>query len=209
MPPLKRFLFLFFAFSIENDLNLSSDGCTVQPKIRMRQHLFLVAIALMCGCTPSGVQPCVVSREAIPETWQPVGSIHHRVSQNEWTAGESADAARAVREGLDELTAFFSTHPAAVESLGSDAVESVLDTAYSASNMPDLQDRARTEARYLLAQLVAPMLKRNPGSVRCNEFQYLLSLTIYTHQLRLDGEALMAALTNASFHNCGSLDRAH
>jgi hypothetical protein len=174
----------------------------------MRRALSVILITFVCGCKSADPPLCVHDPELMPESWRPAGNVHESLNQSAWTAAESEDAAHAVREGLKELTEFFASRPEAIKTLGSDAVESLLDAGYSASNMPDVQSAARTEARRVLLQLTAPLVKREPGSVRCDEFRDLLSLTIYAHQLQAEGERAMAALTNAGIHACGSLDKA-
>jgi hypothetical protein len=154
---------------------------------------------------------CVIAPAAMPESWRPFGEVHKSLSAAPWSAEEMKDAAYAVRRGLDELSDFFASRPAAVLSLADDAVEPFVDASYAAANMPVLQTAARAQARTILRPLLAPYLGRRTNSATCDEFSSLLTLTIYSHGLlpaKDKRTAVMVALTNAAFHVCGSLPAA-
>ena len=144
-------------------------------------------------------------------SWLPSGKTHDLLSQASWSAAEEEDAARAVRQGLDELIAFFEARPARVHELEENAVQCFLDISYAASNMPALQARARTAAHRVLTELLAPYLKRNPASVTCDEYSTLLEFTVYAHGIYPagdEGTATMVRLANAAADDCGALQAA-
>jgi hypothetical protein len=147
----------------------------------------------------------------MPESWRPAGEVQKSLSRASWSAGEAKNAEHAVRRGLDELSEFFSNQPTAVETLGADAVESLIDGSYAAANTPTLKIAARDQARRVLTQLLAPYVGRRPDSATCKDFSSLLTLTILAHAL-LQAEDVrmltMVALTNAAYHACGSLEAA-
>ena len=75
--------------------------------------------------------------------------------------------------------------------------------------MPALQIAARDQARRVLTLLLAPYLGRS--SATCNEFSYLVTLTIYSQALLPSGDVrtpLMVALTNVAYQACGSFPAA-
>ena len=173
------------------------------------------AILFLLLTHPSGAKTaeplCVLSPAVMPESWRPFGHVHKSLSAAPWSAGETKDAAYAVRRGLDELNDFFSSRPAAVLSLAADAVEPLVDASYAAGNMPALRIAARRDARTILAPLLSRYLGRPTGSASCNEFSSLLALTIYSHALlpaKDKRTAVMVALTNTAFHACRSLPAA-
>ena len=179
------------------------------------RHIHRMAVAcaavvlLTCACAARRPEPlCVLAPAAMPESWRPAGEVQKSLSAAPWSAGEAKDAEFAVMRGLDELTDFFPSRPAAVAALGDDAIESFIDSAYAASNMPTLRLAARDQARRVLAQLMAPYLGRGSDSATCTEYSPLLSLTIYAQALLQADDVrmpAMVALTNAAYRACGSL----
>lgn len=169
----------------------------------------ILFLLLTHGSGSKSAEPlCALAPAVMPESWRPFGQVHESLSAAPWSAQETNDAAYAVRMGLDELSDFFSSRPAAVLSLADDAVEPFVDASYAAANMPALQIAARDQARTILIPLLAPYLGPATESATCDEFSSLLSLTIYSHALLPgnDGRTrLMVGLTNAAFHACGSL----
>ena len=169
----------------------------------------ILLLLLICGCVTEHPDPlCVLAPAAMPESWRPAGEVQKSLSAAPWSAGEAKDAEFAVMRGLDELTDFFPSRPAAVAALGDDAIESFIDSAYAASNMPTLRLAARDQARRVLAQLMAPYLGRGSDSATCTEYSPLLSLTIYAQALLQADDVrmpAMVALTNAAYRACGSL----
>jgi hypothetical protein len=144
----------------------------------------------------------------MPETWRPFGEVQKSLSDARWSAEEAKDAEYAVRTGLNELTGFFSSHPASIRSLVDDAVEPFLDASYAAANTPALQKAARRKAQRILSVLLVPYLGRRSNTANCDEFSSLLDLTIYSHAVlaRTDSRLqFMVSLTNAAFRACGSL----
>ena len=169
----------------------------------------ILSLLLICGCVTERPEPlCVLAPAAMPAGWRPVGVVEKSLSAAPWSAGEAKDAEFAVMRGLDELSDFFSSRPAAAAALGDDAVEAFIDGAYAASNMPALQLAARDRARRVLMQLMAPYLDRGSGPATCAEYSPLLSLTIYAQAL-LQADDIrmpaMVALTNAAYRACGSV----
>jgi len=183
-----------------------------------KAHIAVFVItAFVCGCgstrdaDPRSALPplCVLAPEKMPPNWRPSGKTHASLSQAEWSAAESQDAALAVQRGLSELSAFFREHPESIATLEDDAVESLIDASYAASNMPALQTEARAQARRALGKLLDPLMRREARSAGCPESQHLLVLTIYTDLLYpAESEELrhMVSLANGAFHNCGSLE---
>jgi len=175
------------------------------------RSVFLLLL-VTCGCAARNPEPlCVIAPAAMPESWRPSGNIQKHLSASPWSADEAEDARYAVRTGLDELSDFFSSRPAAVFALKDDAVEPLLDASYAAANMPALQIAARDQARRVLLLLLAPYLRRATDAATCREFSRLLDLAIYSHALLAGDDSrllLMVALTNSAYHSCGSLPAA-
>lgn len=147
----------------------------------------------------------------MPESWRPSGNVEKSLSAAPWSADEAEDAAYAVGTGLNELSDFFSSRPAAVLALRDDSVEALLDASYAAANMPALQIAACDQARRALLLLLAPYLRRGTDAATCKKFSTLLDLAIYSHALLPPGDSrmpLMVALTNSAYHACGSLPAA-
>jgi hypothetical protein len=145
----------------------------------------------------------------MPESWRPMGKIHQSLGQQKWSDTEAQDAIAAVREGLNELGEYFTTHPDAIPVLKTNAVESLIDPSYAAGNMPELRAQARMQARRVLAVLIQPVLNLDPAAEPCEDLWYLLSLTAYAHTLYPAGSeetGRLINLTNASLHACGSLE---
>jgi hypothetical protein len=177
----------------------------------MRRSAILLLV-LVCGCGTKPSEPlCALDPASLPETWRPAGSVQASVSAAPWSADEGQDAAFAVKRGLDEMTAFFAEHPAAIEELKDDAVEPFIDVSYAASNTPELRREARDQASRILSRLLAPYLGRDPASATCADFSPLLDFTIYANALLELGDPrvpMMVTLTNAAFRSCGSLTAA-
>jgi hypothetical protein len=172
--------------------------------------IFLPLFVTDCATKPA--EPvCVLTPGAMPASWQPSEHVQQHLSDAPWSLRESEDAEHAVKAGFDELRQFFSDRTSAVSSLGTDAVESVIDSSYAASNMPALQTAARDLARQNLLQLLMPYLGRVFATGSCKEFPALLSFTIYAHALLPADDARtfkMVALANVAFGACGSLTAA-
>src|ERR1051326_4039412 len=144
---------------------------------------FLLFTAADCATKPTEALLCVLAPAAMPASWDPSDRVRQHLSDAPWSSAESGDAAYAVKTGFDELQRFFSDRPAAVSALGPDAVESVIDSSYAASNMPALASAARDLARRNLMQLLTPYLARESATASCKEFSPLLTLTIHSHAL--------------------------
>lgn len=176
--------------------------------MRMTAKVILVLL-VTSGCAAERPEPlCVLSPAMMPEGWRPSGAVQNSLSAEPWSIDETKDAEHAVMMGFDELREFFSDQPRAVPALGIDAVESVVDSSYSASNMPALQMEARELARQNLTHLIAPYLERGSGSATCKEVSTLLDLAILAHSLLPPEDAripAVIALTNSGFRSCGSI----
>ncbi len=177
----------------------------------MTAKLFLMLL-VTSGCAPERPEPlCVLSPDIMPESWRPSGAVQKSLSAEPWSNNETKDAEHAVIMGFDELRAFFSNRPTAVADLGIDAVEFVIDSSYSASNMPALQMEARELARQNLTKLIAPHLAHGSRLATCKEFSTLLDLAIQANALLPQEDAripAVVALTNASYRSCGSITMA-
>src|SRR5215469_1112135 len=181
----------------------------------MRFEIAAILMLLSCGCADTrfaaASEPlCVSDPSAMPESWRPSPSLKNVLNTSPWSANEGNDAVRAATKGLDELIGFFSTHPAEVAMLDDNAVESLVDASYAASDM-SFRQKARTGAREILLPLIAPYLDRTTEGRGCRQFYTLLSHTIYAHALLEPDDpriARMAAQTNAAYAACGSFDMA-
>ena len=156
---------------------------------------------------------CVLDLTHMPPNWRPGASAAKRaqLSQEPWNAAETADSARAVERGLDEMIAFFRGKPWRVLQLGDDAIESFLDVAHAAGQQPALQRRARAQAALMLELCARPWVKRDVKSIRATDFETLITLTIYAHQLLHDDSAVTKALAercNRALSSAGSLRQA-
>jgi hypothetical protein len=178
-------------------------------KICITIALLLVSSASLATAT----QPlCVNSLDAMPEAWRPTAKVQKRLSAVPWSAREAEDAKNALATGVDEMLEHFAEHPAAVTDLGDDAVEPLIDVTYSGGTGSSAVDRAaEAGARRNLEILIAPYLKRDPKTARCDEFANLLPLAVYAHRFHPAGNARTAkivAFTNAVYRKCGSFARA-
>jgi hypothetical protein len=175
--------------------------------IRAAGAILLLLATADCATTP--MEPaCVLALGDMPAGWRPMGPSPQGLNEAPWSTRESQDAKAAVLSGFDELQQYFSHHPDAVAALGTDAVESVIDASYAASNMPDLRRDARDLARKNLMPLLAAYLARPSATANCKEFSTLLALSIHANALLPAGAgeiARMVALTNAAYRSCGSL----
>lgn len=178
--------------------------------------LSLLLVSACHGTRPSSGNSlpdplCVLKEERLPKDWGPPGRVHEMLSQAEWSPAEARDAERAVQTGLDELNAFFAGRPAAVAALDTDTVESLIDPAYAANNMPKLRTAAFASARQALHTLMMPELNRDVATAGCKDAGRLLKFTAFAQQLEPTGSSLtskLTALTNASFRACGPLTAA-
>ncbi|HEY2379573.1 MAG TPA: hypothetical protein VGK48_00205 [Terriglobia bacterium] len=145
--------------------------------------------------------------DQLPETWGPPGRIHQTLSQAAWSPAEAADAEHAVRRGLDELAQFFDAHPDIAATLDTDTVESLIDPAYAAGNMPELRAEARAAATKALNSVAAPYLAGEPATASCDDAERLLKFSAFAQQLgpSTSRTAKMAAFTNSALRACGSL----
>ena len=172
----------------------------------------ILALLVTSGCAPAPREPlCVLSPAMMPESWWPSGAVQKGLSAGPWSIDETKDAEHAAVAGFAELREFFADRPRAVAALGSDAVESVIDSSYAASNMPALQTEARELARQNLIQLITPYLGRGTGAASCKEFSTLLDLAIKANALLPPEDVRIPALVglaNAGYRSCGSLTTA-
>ena len=151
---------------------------------------------------------CVTNPADMPKSWRPSDELKKTLNSAPWSAAEAEDANRAIRTGLDQMIRYYERHPSAVEILWDDAVQSVIEVTYSGSNRPEIQAIGREAARNNLARLVDPILRRDPQSITCDDYESTLPLTIYSHNLFGKGDAraaAMTAFTNAAYDQCGSL----
>src|SRR5579872_7469354 len=182
----------------------------------MRLEIAAVLLILGCGCADTNFSQasgpvCAGDPADMPESWRPPAKFKTVLNTSPWSAEEGRDAVRAAETGVDELSRFYSSRPAAVLALGDNAVESLLDASYAASNMPGLREQARTSAREVLAQLIMPYVARGAGPARCRQYSMVLTLTVYTHALFEPDDpriTRMVAQSNAAYAACGSFDAA-
>jgi hypothetical protein len=176
--------------------------------MRMTAKSILILL-MISGCAPERPEPlCVLAPDMMPEGWRPSDVVQRSLSAEPWSVNETKDAEYAAITGFDELKEFFSNRPTAVADLGIDAVESVIESSYSTSNMPALQMEARQLARQILTKLIAPYLGRDSGLATCKEFSTLIDLAIQADALLPQEDAripTLVGLTNASYRSCGSI----
>jgi hypothetical protein len=174
-----------------------------------------VAIMLLFsfGSPVAAAEPlCVISPDAMPESWRPSAKVHKGLSAEPWSAREAEDAKYALKTGVDEMLEHFAKRPAAVTKLWDNAVEALIDVTYSGgTGSPALDDAARSGAHRNLGILIAPYLERDPKSARCDEFEKLLPLAVYAHRFYPAQDARTAkivTLANSAYRRCRSLARA-
>ncbi len=192
---------------------------------RLRKSYPAVAIchaALMAAVAVNAqVPPCpqtlptaVLDVAQMPEKWRPLASsqIRARLSQMPWSPLETLAAERSVSHGFTEMRDFLNSDPKRVLRLKDNAIESVLDVSYAASNQPELQNQARAEAASLLEMCARPWLSRPLSSIHRRDFGNLIVLAVYAHQLLPAGSTVTEGLvdrSNRAFQlAAGSLRRA-
>lgn len=155
---------------------------------------------------------CLKDIEDLPKAWQPSGKQLARFGRNPWTAADQALANQSLVVALDEMIAYQAAHPRTIKALGTDSVESYIDFAFDASNMPKLRDRAVAVAIERLAVIAEPYNNSDAAGF-CVDAGNLLELLIYAHNLRdrtADGQKLNAlheTLTsrlNEAIRDCGT-----
>ncbi len=147
--------------------------------------------------------------EEMPESWRPFGAVQESLSRTPWTVSESKEAARAARAGLAELIAFFEANPKSVYELRLDPVECLIDAMYSASNMPEMMERAHEHALRNLTLLVNHALNRARGPVGCVAYTWLVALCNYGNTLYSENaleKQRIINLANAALMSCTEFD---
>jgi hypothetical protein len=172
----------------------------------------ILLLLLSTGSLAETSEPlCVLSSAAMPKSWRPSGEVQKDLSAAPWSVREAEDAVYAIKTGLDEMIDLYSRQPAAVAELWEDSVASLIEVTYAGANSPVIEDTARNAARRNLTTLIEPYLRRGSKKVSCDDYELLLPLTIYAHNLYEAKDArtgTMTALTNSAYHACGSLKKA-
>ena len=188
--------------------NLKRKGAVV------RKTCFTILILLSSSVSLAGVpEPvCVISPDAMPETWRPSGEVQQSLSSDRvWAVSEAEDAEYSIKSGLDEIIDLFARRPSAVPAIWEDSVGALVEVTYSSANNPAIDIAARDAARRNLTMLIAPYLERDPKSATCDEVELLLPLAIYAHKLYPAEDARTGAIvanSNFAFRACGSLQDA-
>jgi hypothetical protein len=154
---------------------------------------------------------CVLSPAAMPKSWRPFGEIQKGLSTEPWSVREAEDAVYAIKTGLDEMIDLYSREPVAIKELWEDAVASLIEVTYAGANRPDIERSARSAALRNLTTLIEPYLQPGAKEVSCDDYELLMPLTIYAHNLYDAKDArtgIMTSLSNTSYHACGSLKKA-
>lgn len=179
----------------------------------MRWIFAALMLLMTATSSPSGtpVLPCVMSPDAMPESWKPTSAQQKNLRTEPWSVSESAEATFAIRSGVDEMLNLFDKNPTAPKELWEDSVAALIEVTYSGTNAPELDTKARDGARRNLSTLMQPYLKRTPQSAVCDEYELMLPLAVYAHtRLQEDDHRIdkMAKLTNAAYKDCGTFTNA-
>jgi hypothetical protein len=172
--------------------------------------LLLMTTAASASASSQGV-PCIISPEAMPQSWQPTDQLRQSLSTEPWSESEAEEATFSIREGVDEMIGLYRERPKAAKELWEDSVASVLEVTYSSANTPELDTKARDAARRNLSTLIQPYLGRSNKSARCEEYELLLPLAVYAHSRYQENDARigkMIRLTNTAYRDCGSFKAA-
>jgi hypothetical protein len=154
---------------------------------------------------------CLKDAEDLPEAWRPSKKQEARYGGRPWTAAEQKLANQSVLKALDEMIDYETKNPQTIKKLGMDSVESLIDFAFDASNMPRMRDRAVAAAVDRLFVIAEEYLTDGKG--KCWDAYSLLSMLIYAHNLRereVDGKNLdamnekLTLRTNQAIQDCGS-----
>ncbi len=154
---------------------------------------------------------CVLDPAQMPKKWRPSAEVQKGLNHAPWSVSEAKDAEYAVKTGLNEMIGYFRQKPSAVQFLWDDSIEALIGLTYSSATKPEFDAKIRDAARNNLTALIAPYLDLDPTSARCDEYERLLPLAIFTHRLFPQKDARtekVTSHTNAAIHDCNSLERA-
>ncbi len=132
--------------------------------------------------TAGGEPLCVLSSAEMPASWKPWGETAQALSPTPWSEAESADVAKALRKGLDELQIYYAEHRSAVSELGDDAAASFFEIGYGQTALPDIKTIAQARGEQVLGQLVEPFLRKQPDVLTCSDYESLLPLALYARR---------------------------
>lgn len=176
--------------------------------------IFFTILSLLLSAASLAQRPdplCVLDPTQMPESWRPSAEVQKSLNPAPWSESEAKDAEYAIKSGLDEMIGYFKRKPSAVESLGDDSIEALIQVTYSSANKPEFDAKVRDAARNNLTVLITPYLTVDPESAKCDEFESLLPLAIFAHRLYPAKDTRTDAVTkrtNAAYRACGSLEAA-
>jgi hypothetical protein len=182
----------------------------------MRRFFCLVVLLLMYGSATYAETTgplCVLDPDKVPPSWRPPAKLKKLLNPAPWSEAEAKDAQYAIEKGVDEMISYLERKPSAVESVGADAIEALIQVTYASANAPAFDAKVRDAARKHLTTLIDLALKRrpDPGRVTCGDFRSFLPLAIFAHELYPAGEQRTAEITkrvNAAYRTCGSFEAA-
>jgi hypothetical protein len=139
----------------------------------------LVLLLLMYGSATyaeASSPLCMLDPDKVPPSWRPPAKLKKRLNPAPWSEAEAKDAQYAMEKGVDEMISHFERKPSAVESMGADAIEALIQVTYASANTPAFDAKVRDAARKHLATLIDLSFKRRPdlGRVTCGDFKRLL-----------------------------------
>jgi len=136
-------------------------------------------------------------------------------SEAAWSADEQVAADLAVQNGLREMSAFMNANDERVPQLWDNAVEAFINSAYAASNQPELQARSLEIAAQHLQVLARPYMSLTGPPPTCEHVSEFLTLAVYAHSIaqRAPKNSRMKTIrdrlverTNLALDDCGTLD---
>lgn len=159
---------------------------------------------------PSSPQ-CVPDPAQMPESWRAPAELQKSLNPAPWSEAEAKDAEAAVEAGVDEILAYYKRKPASVQNLWDDSIEPLVQLSHASANTPEFDDKLREAARNNMTALLKPYVERDPDWAICDEFDHMLSLSIFAHRLYPAKDKLIDVATkrlNAAYEACGSLESA-
>ncbi len=110
--------------------------------------IFFTILSLVLSSASLAQRPdrlCVLDPTQMPESWRPSAEVQKNLNPALWSESEAKDAEYAIKSGLDEMIGYFKRKPSAVESLGDDSIEALIQVTYSSANKPEFD--AKTLSR--------------------------------------------------------------
>jgi hypothetical protein len=172
----------------------------------------ILSLVLSTGSIAETPDPlCVLDPAQMPVSWRPPAELQQSLNPAPWSRSEARDAEHAIQTGVDEMIGYFERKPSAVQSVGADSIEALIQVTYASANRPEFDARVRDAARKNLTALIAPYSELDPETAGCDEFEDLLPLALFAHKLYPANDPRTDAMTqqtNAAYRDCGSLKAA-